>query len=146
MLGIGEAMGIKSRPSPGISWSDMRKTLERENICSSLKGRIQYFQTRYRGAHDQHSRIAFRFDEKKFLRLHTTLRMTIHMKYGTRLHFMIHSTSIITTLLKKALNLLTNWCDSLQLWIRELEKGGYLDFSLKLRNNQNGCRFFSNYG
>jgi len=58
-------MGIKGRPRAGISWSAMRKILEQENICTSLKGRIQYFQTRYRDAHDQTSRIAIRLDGKE---------------------------------------------------------------------------------
>ncbi|MCL2362399.1 MAG: hypothetical protein FWC73_11380 [Defluviitaleaceae bacterium] len=58
-------MGIKGRPRAGISWSAMRKILEQENICCSLKGRIQYFQTRYRDAHDQTSRIAIRLDGKE---------------------------------------------------------------------------------
>ena len=62
---MGETMGIKNRPRPGISWSAMRRILEQENICDSLKGRIQYFQTRYRGAHDQTSRIAIRLDGKE---------------------------------------------------------------------------------
>ena len=55
-------MGIKGNPRSGMSWSGMRKVLEQENICSSLKGRIQYFQTRYRDAHDQYGRIAIRLD------------------------------------------------------------------------------------
>ena len=58
-------MGIKNRPRPGISWSAIRKILEQENICSSLKGRIQYFQTSYRHAHDQTSRVAIRLDGKE---------------------------------------------------------------------------------
>ena len=60
-------MGIKYRPRAGMSWSAMRKILERENICDSLKGRIQYFQTRYRGAHDQHGRMAIRLDGKEIV-------------------------------------------------------------------------------
>ena len=55
-------MGMKNRPHSGISWSAMRKILEQENICNSLKGRIQYFQTNYRGAHDQTGRAAIRLD------------------------------------------------------------------------------------
>ena len=62
-------MGIKNRPRPGISWSAMRKILEKDNICDSLKGRIQYFQTRYRRAHDQHGRIAIRLDGKEIVKV-----------------------------------------------------------------------------
>jgi len=43
----------------------MRKVLEQDNICDSLKGRIQYFATRYRGAHDQTGRVAIRLDGKE---------------------------------------------------------------------------------
>ena len=58
-------MGIKPFPRPGISWSAMRKILEQENICNSLNGRIQYFQTRYKKAHDQPGRVAIRLDGKE---------------------------------------------------------------------------------
>jgi len=40
----------------------MRKILEQKNICDSLKGRIQYFATRYRKSHDQEGRVAIRLD------------------------------------------------------------------------------------
>ncbi|MDP4153927.1 MAG: hypothetical protein Q8865_10910 [Bacillota bacterium] len=46
----------------GLSWSAMRKVLEQDNICDSLKGRIQYFATRYRKSHDQEGRVAIRLD------------------------------------------------------------------------------------
>ena len=46
----------------GLSWSTMRKVLEQENICDSLKGRVQYFVTRYRESHDQEGRVAVRLD------------------------------------------------------------------------------------
>ena len=49
----------------GLSWSAMRKILEQENICESLKGRIQYFATRYRKVHDQEGRVAIRLDGKE---------------------------------------------------------------------------------
>ena len=61
-------MGIKNRPRPGSSWSAMRKILEQENICDSLKGRIQYFATRYRKAHDQEGRVAIRLDGKEIFK------------------------------------------------------------------------------
>ena len=44
------------------SWSAMRKILEQENICESLKGRIQYFATCYRKSHDELGRVAIRLD------------------------------------------------------------------------------------
>lgn len=46
----------------GLSWSAMRKILEQDNICDCLKGRIQYFATRYRKSHDELGRIAVRLD------------------------------------------------------------------------------------
>jgi len=45
-----------------VSWSAMRKKLETENICDSLKGRITYFATRYRKSHDELGRVAIRLD------------------------------------------------------------------------------------
>lgn len=50
------------------SWSAMRKILEQEYICNSLKGRIQYFATRYRKSHDQEGRIAVRLDGKEIFK------------------------------------------------------------------------------
>lgn len=52
----------------GQSWSRMRKILEQENICDSLKGRIQYFATRYRKSHDQEGRVAIRLDGKEIFK------------------------------------------------------------------------------
>lgn len=52
----------------GYSWSAMRKILEVENICDSLKGRIQYFATRYRESHDEEGRVAIRLDGKEIFK------------------------------------------------------------------------------
>lgn len=52
----------------GISWSSMRKRLEQENMCDSLKGRIQYFATRYRKSHDQEGRVAIRLDGEEIFK------------------------------------------------------------------------------
>lgn len=52
----------------GISFSGMRKKLEHENICSSLKGRIQYFATRYREFHDEEGRISILLDGREVFR------------------------------------------------------------------------------
>lgn len=49
----------------GISWSNMRKNLENEYICESLKGRIQYFATRYHHSHDSEGRVSIRIDNKE---------------------------------------------------------------------------------
>ncbi|HBR30771.1 MAG: hypothetical protein PHD46_00055 [Eubacteriales bacterium] len=52
----------------GLSWSAMRKLLEQDYICDSLKGRIQYFATQYRKSHDQEGRVAVRLDGKEILK------------------------------------------------------------------------------
>ena len=44
------------------SWSDIRKTLEQDRLAPPLRGRVQYFITRYREAHDDHGRISIRVD------------------------------------------------------------------------------------
>ena len=46
----------------------MRKRLETENICDSLKGRIKYFATRYRECHDEEGRVAVLVDGKEVLK------------------------------------------------------------------------------
>jgi hypothetical protein len=52
----------------GISWSAMRKKLEQENLCASLKGRVKYFATRYRKTHDCEGGVAVRVDGREVLR------------------------------------------------------------------------------
>jgi len=52
----------------GLSWSAMRKVLEQDNICDSLKGRIQYFVTRYAKSHDEQCRVAIRLDGKEIFK------------------------------------------------------------------------------
>ena len=47
------------------SWSDIRKTHEQDRLAPSLRGRVQYFITRYREAHDDHGRVAIRVDGKE---------------------------------------------------------------------------------
>lgn len=47
------------------SWSDIRKTLEQDRLAPSLRGRVQYYITRYREAHDDHGRVAIRVDGKE---------------------------------------------------------------------------------
>lgn len=51
----------------GQSWSSIRKFLEQEYMCESLKGRIQYFVTRYPKLSDAHTRVAVRFDGREIL-------------------------------------------------------------------------------
>ncbi len=51
-----------------ISFSAMRKKLEQDNICDSLKGHIRYFATRYRESHDAESRVAILFDDAEIFK------------------------------------------------------------------------------
>lgn len=52
----------------GQSWSHIRKLLEQEYLCDSLKGHIQYFVTRYPRLSDVHTRVAIRLDGKEILK------------------------------------------------------------------------------
>lgn len=52
----------------GLSWSAIRKILEQDNICDLLKGRVQYFATRYRMSHDEEGRVALRLDGKEIFK------------------------------------------------------------------------------
>lgn len=47
------------------SWSDMRKKLEQDLLCESLRGRVQYFLTHYHGAPDEYGRFCVRVDGKE---------------------------------------------------------------------------------
>lgn len=49
------------------SWSGLRRELENDYLCESLKGRVQYFLTHYHKAPDNYGRIAIRVDGKEVL-------------------------------------------------------------------------------
>ena len=49
-------------------WSSIRYKLENEYLALSLRGRIQYFVTRYKFSHDQEGRAAILLDGKEVLR------------------------------------------------------------------------------
>lgn len=49
------------------SWSGVRKKLEQEMLCDSLKGRVQYFLTHYHGAPDNYGRFCVRVDGKEMV-------------------------------------------------------------------------------
>lgn len=44
------------------SWSGTRRVLEEDLLCPALRGRVQYFVTRYHGAPDRHGRACVRVD------------------------------------------------------------------------------------
>lgn len=51
----------------GKSWSGLRKELEEEFLCESLRGRVQYFLTHYHGAPDNYGRFCVRVDKKEYV-------------------------------------------------------------------------------
>lgn len=50
------------------SWSGIRKRLEQDLLCQSLRGRVQYFRTIYNRAPDQYGRFAVRVDGAEWFR------------------------------------------------------------------------------
>jgi len=48
-------------------WAEVRKILEQDLLCDSLKGRVRYFTTRYRKAHDNIGRVCVLVDEKEII-------------------------------------------------------------------------------
>ncbi len=60
------------------SWSKIRKILEEDFLCDSLKGRVRYFNTRYRHAHDGTGRICILVDgvEKLSMPLETEYKIS----------------------------------------------------------------------
>lgn len=50
-------------------WTKMRKLLEEEYLCECLKGRVQYFNTRYRHVHDGMGRMALYVDGELWLNM-----------------------------------------------------------------------------
>ena len=53
------------------SWSNLRKCLEEDRLCPALRGRVQYFMTRYHDAHDDEGRLCIRVDGKEYLNSHS---------------------------------------------------------------------------
>ena len=51
----------------GQSWSGLRKQLEEDFLCESLRGRVQYFFTHYHKAPDKYGRICVRVDGKEII-------------------------------------------------------------------------------
>jgi hypothetical protein len=50
-------------------WAEVRKILEQDLLCDSLKGRVRYFATRYRKAHDGIGRVSILVDEKEIVNM-----------------------------------------------------------------------------
>ena len=50
-------------------WAETRKLLEQDLLCEPLRGRVRYFATRYRGAHDQGGRVCVVVDGKEIINM-----------------------------------------------------------------------------
>ena len=50
-------------------WSKIRKKLEQDLLCESLRGRVRYFATRYRHAHDGTGRVCILVDNEEKLNM-----------------------------------------------------------------------------
>ena len=50
------------------SWSGIRKILEQDRLAPSLRGRVSYFITRYREAHDDQGRLAILVEGKELFK------------------------------------------------------------------------------
>ena len=50
-------------------WAKTRKILEQDLLCNSLRGRVRYFATRYRNAHDGIGRVCVLVDEKEVINM-----------------------------------------------------------------------------
>lgn len=51
----------------GQSWSGIKKRLEQDLLCDSLKGRVKYFITKYKNSHDESGRVAIIVDGKEII-------------------------------------------------------------------------------
>jgi len=59
-------------------WAEVRKTLEQDLMCDSLKGRVRYFTTRYRKAHDERGRICVLVDDKEIINMPFTVEYEVY--------------------------------------------------------------------
>lgn len=50
----------------GKSWTGLRKELEEDFLCESLRGRVHYFLTHYHGASDNYGRFCVRVDNTEY--------------------------------------------------------------------------------
>ena len=64
------------------SWSNLRKLLEEDRLCPALRGRVQYFMTRYHDAHDEYGRFCIRVDGIE--RLNASIYQEENAKDGRR--------------------------------------------------------------
>ena len=50
-------------------WAETRKILEQDLLCDTLKGRVRYFTTRYRKAHDNVGRVCVLVDGNEIINM-----------------------------------------------------------------------------
>ena len=50
-------------------WGETRKILEQDLLCDTLKGRVRYFATRYRKAHDDVGRVCVLVDGQEIINM-----------------------------------------------------------------------------
>ena len=50
-------------------WAQIRRILEQDLLCEPLKGRVRYFATRYRNAHDNIGRVCILVDGKEVINM-----------------------------------------------------------------------------
>ena len=65
-------------------WAEVRKTLEQNLLCDSLKGRVRYFTTRYRKAHDQTGRVCILVDKKEVINMPFYIEDCRHFEASVR--------------------------------------------------------------
>ncbi|MDR2686692.1 MAG: hypothetical protein LBB75_02990 [Oscillospiraceae bacterium] len=65
-------------------WAEVRKILEQDRLCDSLKGRVRYFATRYRGAHDQTGRVCVLVDGKEIINMPFETEIKIYAEVNRR--------------------------------------------------------------
>lgn len=51
----------------GQSWSGIKKRLEEDLICNSLKGKVRYFITKYKNSHAESGRVAIIVDDREII-------------------------------------------------------------------------------
>ncbi len=49
------------------SWSGIKKRLETDMLCPALRGRVKYFITKYKNAHDESGRVAILVDKQEII-------------------------------------------------------------------------------
>ena len=65
-------------------WGEVRKLLEQDLLCESLKGRVRYFSTRYRKAHDQGGRVCILVDGEEVLSMPFETEYEVHFEVEKR--------------------------------------------------------------